>query len=405
MQRAGGGFAVGAPAESFATTFTSRACWHPTIRGRHGAAHADTLLCVRFHLTIATLFLAAIVGAGVWYARGAGSGSNGPVALRNQVAQSEAVVVTYFANGPVAAPEQPGMSAAPQMTFVRGKGWVWQAPAGPGDTPAGVVVSSATGTRAAVAPGCYEGIPESIAPGPWEVPGVNLVRDLASAPHLKHNGTDYSYTVTDAAGHETTVTEDLAGIAQGKTYTARTTNPVTLDNGVDARTGVFTVRGATPDELQRALALIDGTRPSAGSAIELDSRMLGDAPAEGPFQTLYLVSLQDCPTSLATDYSKWRPAPPTTLELFRETPPGYFLNAPLHINADAVSLTHVVPVIGFLAPSEAALLASTQSTDEVRLAPGAMFAVLVHEPAPTVQNVALIYRVSRCESSAWFPCG
>jgi len=136
---------------------------------------------MRWHLAIAVVMLAGLVAAGVWYARPSSSAPQDPVAIRNQVAQSPAVVVTDFVYGvPDATTPRSVLPDPPTMTFVRDEGWVWQAPRGPGDTQAGLVIAAPARTLAAVAPGCYESIPPQIAPAAWEVPGVNLMRNLAT---------------------------------------------------------------------------------------------------------------------------------------------------------------------------------------------------------------------------------
>ncbi len=363
---------------------------------------------MRWHLAIAVLMLAGLVAAGVWYARPSSSAPEGPVAARNQVAQSPAVVVTFFAYGlPDAMTPRSVLPDPPTMTFIRGEGWVWHAPAGPGDTQAGMVISAPGRTLAAVAPGCYESIPAQIAPAAWDVPGINMMRNLTTGQGVTKDGDRYTYGVQEDDGSTAAVTEDLEGVAQNRSYSAEVTRATTSSKtaATAGLTSLFSVREATASERDAALRLLTTARASATTAIELDLRVLGDAPADGPFQSLHLVSLKDCPTNITTDYSKWEPSPPTTPDLFRETPPGYFLTAPMHISKDAVALTHVVPVTGFIAPSTAALLASSSSTDEVRLQAGTMFAVLVHEPAPTIRDVALVYRVASCQASAWFPCG
>jgi hypothetical protein len=361
---------------------------------------------MRWHVAAAALMLALLVAAGVWYARPSSSATQDPVAIRNQIAQSAAVVVTFFVYGvPDATTPRSVLPDPPAMTFIRGEGWVWQAPAGPGDAQAGIVISSPARTLAAVAPGCYQAIPPRNAPAPWEAPGVNVMRNLTKGPGVTKAGDEYTYSLREADGRVAVVTEDLQGVGQNRSYSASISRPATSASGLPAATELFTVREATESERDRALALLDGARASAASTISLDLRILGDAPADGPFQTLNLVSLKDCPDNIAADYSKWSPSPPTTLDLFREVPPGYFLTAPVHISGTSVTLTHVVPVTGFTAPSQATLLASTTSDDAVRLQTGTMFAVLVHEPAPAVRNVALVYRVASCQASAWFPCG
>lgn len=88
---------------------------------------------MRWHVAAAALMLALLVAAGVWYARPSSSATQDPVAIRNQIAQSAAVVVTFFVYGvPDATTPRSVLPDPPAMTFIRG-GWVWQAPAGPGD--------------------------------------------------------------------------------------------------------------------------------------------------------------------------------------------------------------------------------------------------------------------------------
>ena len=353
---------------------------------------------MRWHLAVAVLMLTALVAAGVWYARPSSSQSEDPVALRNTVAQSPAVVVTDFIYGvPDATTPRSVLPDPPTMTFIRDQGWVWQAPGGPGDTQPGLVISAPARTLAAVAPGCYESIPPQIAPGAWEVPGVTVMRNLATGQGVTKDGDQYTYTVKEADGTSTVVSEDLQGIGQNRSYSAKLTH-----GGLSS---LFTVREATAAEQAAATRLLTTAHPSATTTLEVDYRVLGDAPADGPFQTLHLVSPKDCPENIAMDYSQYDPQPPAALDLFRETPRGAFLTGSLRIAGGAVTVTHVVAVTGFIAPSTAALLQAATSDDPVHIHPGTMFAVLVHEPAPTIRNVALVYRVSSCQASAWFPCG
>ena len=350
----------------------------------------------------AGLILAVIVAAGVWYARPSHSSSKDSLQLRDEIGHSSAVVVTFVPDDTFGANAE-GDST---LTMIRGEGWVWQRVAIPNGIGAAMVVSDSTRTLTAVAPGCYTAIPQAVAPHPPEVPGVNLVADLEGAPGLKRSGNTYSYSVSgDPSDGVIMVTEDLGGVAQRHSYTARVVASHATPNSGDL-SGLYTVREATAAEHTAAQHLLHTARPSVSTPIKMEVRAVraGSATPNTAVQDTEALSLRDCPQVLANDYASLGSAPRLPLASLGESKPGQLAGAPMHVGADSVTLSGVVPIADFDAPIDVlaqAFVSPTRTT--LTVAPGTTFGVTASLQIGGELQAAV--HVVACTAAAWFPCG
>jgi hypothetical protein len=350
-------------------------------------------VAVRVHLGLAALILISGIVAGWWFGRTA-AGPNDPVGMRNAIASSDAIVVTY---------QRAGASSSPltTITFIENKGWVWDR-AGANGTTAGQVIATSSRTLAAAAPGCYIEIPGAETP---LVPGVNLARDLEHAPDLHQEGQTYSYhlaTGDDDDNDEITgtvdVTENLAALAVAHSYTARV-NPVGRQPTSGAvQPGIYTVRRASDAEREMAEKLLRDTKASPVAEFTVQQRavVVGQEPQLGAMQ---MVSPKACPGAVVIN--------PTIIgagndpSVFTESNAQATLGAGIRASSGGLALSGVLPLdLSIGAPASDLLNAITSGTPQiVALKQGVTFAVQYSAGAtPAVMSI------SQCQAQPWFPC-
>lgn len=347
---------------------------------------------MRYHLGLAALILVGGIVAGWWFSRGSAAPTT-PIGIRNSIATNDSVVVSYSRAGGAA-------NGATTITFLKGKGWIWQQPGSAASGGTVVIVASSHALMAA-APGCYIAIPNADAPNAPVVPGVNLVRDLNSAPGLKQDGAIYTYQVAGDNGigglH---VSEDLGGIATTQSYRATVTVIGSPGQGnANVQPGVYTVQRATAAERDAAERMLSQTKASPVAAFTVKQRLL---KAGAPTQAggIAMVSPEGCPGALAInpDVLGTNASP----LFFSMANPRATLGVSVTTKGNEVFLAGIVVVDQpFDAATDVLLGAIGSAPQTAPIREGLTFSL----PSTGASGgTPALMSIADCHAEAWFPC-
>lgn len=346
---------------------------------------------VRVHLGLAALILIGGIVGGWWFSRSP-QDTKSPVEVRNEIARSDAITVIFQRSGNAA-----GSPAT--ITFIRGKGWIWDQPPGT-TTPGATVISRQSETIAAASAGCYIAIPQLAPP---VVPGVTVTNDLNAVAGLENDQDVYRYSLPEGGDEpgRVSVSEDLSTTVVGESYTAT----IRFDSDqpgapAAANPGVYIVRKATAQDRERALQLFDEAHASPVATFTIEQRPVvpGQQPQYGNMQ---LVSPRDCPAAIVANP---RVIPQSSLpSVFAQTNARAALGTIVQSFGGQLMLQSVRPVATPMdAPAETILEAiQAAGAQSLPLQPGATFATMTSRQQGAV---ATLMSVTACEPQAWFPC-
>lgn len=341
---------------------------------------------MRVHLAIAAVVLAGLVAAGVLLLGPSSAKPTDPVDVRDSLVA-----------GPVVVSFKPYGMNQPSMTFtiIPGVGWMWHSnpvtavPGVAAAQPAENVVSDGQRALTMVAPGCYTTAPAATLP---PIPGVTLVRDLATQTSVQRVGGGQSYMYHLWESYVAyTVTENLSGITAAHRFSAMVSS--NASNGLN---GLFTVREATSADRAALVDAIRGARPSPATTLSVEQGMVRSSGPSTAVSPLTLTVLKNCDSF-----------PVSSVDAFPFVQTHYGL--PLEIRKDSVWASGYIPVTNLSAPQQEVVAALKQATPTtVRVEPGATFAspLLVPEgEGPNSAQYSITFKLLSCAATAWFPCG